>query len=352
MSLSNKISMGVSLLRSKITGYNFPFMVNWAITGRCNLRCIHCYGDYGESQTAELPLELVKETIDKLKKMGTKRFTIEGGEPLFRKDIAEILQYIYDNGMEYSLCSNGIYLSRYIDVVRETCDLLVMSLDGIESRHDKLRGKNTYQKTIEALELAHKHKIKTLLFTCLIDDNVQDIDTLVALTKKYNTRITFNIAVAKIENGDLSERKTLNKLADNNYRLAIKKIQSYKKAGAPIYYSDQNYEQALNWPTFSKEKYWDKELDNVSKKEKKTMIPCYAGKRFIYIECNGDVYPCYQMVGTMTVKNIEKDGIEEAFKFLNKESYCTRCYNLTLSELNLQANLNLDSIKKVVKNYG
>ena len=227
MSLSTKVSMGAALLRAKITGHNFPFMVNWAITGRCNLRCIHCYGDYGESQTAELPLDLVKETIDKLKRMGTKRFTIEGGEPLFRKDIEDILHYIHAQGLEYSLCSNGVYLKRYIDVVRETCDLLVMSLDGIEPRHDRLRGKNTYRKTIEALELAHKHNIKTLLFTCLIDDNVQDIDTLVALAKEYRTRITFNIAVAKIEDGDFSQRKALHKLADDNYRLAIKKIQAY-----------------------------------------------------------------------------------------------------------------------------
>ena len=351
MSFGNKLSMGMSLLRSKITGHHFPFMVNWAITGRCNLRCVHCYGDYGESQTAELPLDLIKQTVDRLKAMGTKRFTIEGGEPLFRKDIAEILRYIYDSGMEYSLCSNGVYLSKYIEVVRETCDLLVMSLDGIEERHDKLRGKNTYKKTIDALELAHKHGVKTLLFTCLIDDNVQDIDTLVELAKQYNTRITFNIAVAKIDESDLTERKALNKLNDDNYRLAIKKIQAYKKQGAPIYYSDKNYEQALNWPTFTKEKYWDRELASLSPQTKKSMIPCYAGKRFIYIECNGDVYPCYQMVGTMQVKNIEKHGIDEAFDFLTKANYCTRCYNLTLSELNLQSDLNLDSVKKVIKNY-
>ena len=351
MSLATKITMGTSLLRSKITGHTFPFMVNWAITGRCNLRCLHCYGDYGESQSAELPLSLIKETIDELKTMGTRRLTIEGGEPLFRPDIGDILAYLHENGMEASLCSNGIYLKKHIDLVKKTVDLLVLSLDGNEERHDKLRGKHTYRKTIEALELAHRHQVRTLLFCCLIDDNIQDIDRLIDLARRHRTRITFNIAVAKIDENHTQERKGLLKLTDDHYRQAIEKIMAYKKKGAPIYYSDANYEQALNWPTFQKEKYWNHELPPLPDKQRDKLVPCYAGKRFCYIECNGDVYPCYQMVGTMKVKNIQQDGVREAFRYLTEASHCNRCYNLTLTELNLQANLNLKAVGKVVKNY-
>ena len=47
MSLATKVRMGLSLLRGRVTGRPVPVLVNWAVTGRCNLRCKHCYGAYG-----------------------------------------------------------------------------------------------------------------------------------------------------------------------------------------------------------------------------------------------------------------------------------------------------------------
>ena len=351
MALNTKLAMGTSLLYSKLTGTPIPFMVNWAITGRCNLRCTHCYGDYGETQSAELPLPLIKETIDELKQMGTRRFTIEGGEPLFRSDVEEILTYIKAYRLEQSLCTNGIYLKKFIDVVEKCVDLLIFSLDGQEAFHDKVRGKLTYKKTIEAMELARKRNIRQLLFCTLIDENIKDIEHVVDLAREYGTSVTFNIAVAKVNESGSGERTALNKMQDEKYKEAIKKIVELKKKGAPIFYSMKNYNQVLNWPDFQKEKYWPEDLDSLPSHTKAQMIPCWAGRRFLYIECNGDVYPCYQMVGTMKVKNIEKDGIKKAFYHLNQSRHCTRCYNLTLSELNLQANLDVGSILQTAKNY-
>ncbi len=324
-------------------------MVNWAITGKCNLRCKHCYGEYGESQTDEISLDIIKKTIIQLKKMGTKRINIEGGEPLFRKDVEEILYTLKEQNIESSLCTNGIYIENHIKTLKECCDLIIFSMDGQEKYHDALRGKHTFKKTIDALKIAKKHHMRTLLFTCLIDDNIEDIDALIEIAYKYQTFITFNIAVSKLTK--TGTREELNKVQDQKYKEAIQKIINYKKKGAPIYYSHTNLKQALNWPTFKKETFNEDALFTISKKEKKTMIPCQAGKKWIYIECDGNVYPCYQLVKTIQVKNIAKDGIEEAFKHLSKINYCTRCYNLTLSELNLQTNLNLESLKEAFSNY-
>ena len=349
MSIINKVDMGLGLLRSKLTGKNFPFMVNWAVTGRCNLRCKHCYGDYGVSQNDELPLKVIKSTIDRLKSMGTKRFTIEGGEPLFRKDIDDILMHIHQKGMEQSLCSNGIFLRDHNKVVKKAVNLLVFSLDGNEENHDNLRGKKTFQKTIEAIELAKKNNINVLLFNCLVDNNIKDIDEVIQVAKEHKINITFNIAVSKIDQNESGRQQFKN---DNNdlFRQAMIKIKKLKDAGDPIYYSDKNFYQTIKWDDFKKEKYWQEEIDALPFEQKKHLVPCYAGKRFIYIECNGDVYPCYAMVGTMKVKNIVKDSVQEAFEWLQKSSYCRSCYNTTLTELNLQSNLDIGAVGSVVKN--
>ena len=334
--------MGLSLLSSKITKKPFPFMVNWAITGNCNLRCKHCYGSYGIVQKGELSLEHVKSCIDEFKKMGTRRITLEGGEPLMHKKIIEIIDHIHSKGIEMSLCTNGILLEKYIEHLEKKVDLIVLSLDGDEKHHNALRGKNNFQKVLNALKTAQSHNIKTLVFSCLVDENIDDVDYLVSLAEEYKTNITFNIAVAKLSGKN--KRRSLNRNKDRAYRSAIKKIMDHKKNGAPIYYSNDNYVQAYNWPAFTAETL--KEKSNF-----KTFIPCYAGINYCYIECNGDMYPCYQTVGTLKVKNIVKHGPKEAFQHLSTLDYCRHCYNLTLSELNLQCGLELKSIIKVIKNY-
>ena len=341
--------MGLSLLSSKIFKKRFPFMVNCAITGNCNLRCKHCYGSYGIIQRGELSLEQVKSCIDELKRMGTGRITLEGGEPLVHKNILDIIDYIHQKKIEMSLCTNGVLLEKYISHIKDKVDLIVLSLDGNEKRHNALRGKNNYKKVLNALKVAQNNDVRTLIFSCLIDKNLEDIDHLVSVANKYRSNITFNIAVAKLSKD--KKRSSLNKVPDEKYRNAIQKIIDYKKKGAPVYYSRDNYMQALNWPSFAVETLDDKIVPEKYKHLSKWFIPCYAGINYCYIECNGDVYPCYQTVGTLKVKNVVRHGAREAFHHLSDLEYCKHCYNLTLSELNLQCRLEIKSIVKVIKNY-
>lgn len=361
--------MGLSLIKAKAVHKNIPIIVNWAITGKCNLRCTHCYGSYGTVQKDELPTEQVLKIIDEAVSLGTRRITIEGGEPLVRKDIVQIIDYINKKGLECSLCTNGVLLDRYISEIKNKVDLVIFSIDGKEENHNKVRGKDNFKKVISAIELAKKNNLRTLIFSTLLDENIDDVDELVNLAKNLNSFIAFNIAVAKLN--DDGKRIPLPKESEEKYRHTIKKILNYKKEGFPIFYSDNNFLQALNWHSFSTERLYDDPLikeetkgeilseqkvrdgDNLYSKQlnKNFLIPCFAGKYYCYIECNGDVYPCYQMVGLLNVKNAVKDGFKSAFEHLSTLKYCKHCYNITISELNLQCKLDFKSVLKVLGNY-
>lgn len=345
-----KIPLAISLLKNNLTGWRSPLIVNWAITGNCNLRCRHCYGNYGSVQKNEISFENIITILDQLKKAGTNRITLEGGEPLVRKDIDQILRAIKARKIEQSLCTNGVFLSKHIEVVKECVDLVVLSLDGNESYHNWLRGEGNYEKVIDAAKLARKEGLRVLFFCCLIDNNINDIDFLVQKAIELDVKITFNIAVSQLTDNDT--RTALEKKSSETYKIALEKIIRYKKEGAPIYYSDHNFQQALSWGDFSKETILAPENGKreVFKKEKH-LIPCKAGKNFCYIECNGDVYPCYQRVGTISAKNVITDGVKTSFKNICDKNRCIHCYNLTLSELNLQSALNLGSVLKAAKNY-
>jgi len=349
MSLRAKAVMGIALACAKCTGRKFPLIVNWAVTGNCNLRCRHCYGAYGAVQKGELTFSEITKALNELKKAGTRRITIEGGEPLMRRDIDDLMDYIRSLGMEMSLCTNGTLLEKHVPAVKRNADLVVISLDGSRDNHDTLRGHGNFDKVIRALNLCREEKIRTLIFSCLIDTNLGDIGFLIDTASACGSAIAFNIAVARYSGTD--ERSSLEKPNRELLRGAISEILQHKKNGAPVFYSTDTFNQAAAWPDFEKESYFSSELSGVPAVSAGTLIPCQAGKAYCYIECTGEMYPCYQTVGVFPAKHIVRDGVEEAFRHISSAPHCVRCYNLTLSELNLQCALSLRALARVGMNY-
>ena len=349
MSFLKKIAIGSSILGAKISGRRAPVILNWAVTGKCNLRCKHCYGSYGRVQNEELSFEAARKLVDAAVKAGTRRMTLEGGEPLVRPDICELMEYIRSKGVEMSLCTNGLLLEKYAGRLKDKIDLVVLSLDGNEKRHDELRGQGSFKAVMKAADIAVKNGLRVLFFTCLIDENINDLELVLRVASEKKGASAFNIVVSKLS-GE-KDRTALQKAPAEKLRAAMALIIELKKKGLPVFYSEQNFRQALCWPDFDKERLYARDIAALSKEARSTLIPCQAGRHFCYVESGGGVYPCYQMVGLLKAGNVRTDGFEKAFKDLGQSEYCKACYNITLSELNLQCGLSFESVLKVAGNY-
>ncbi len=136
---------------------DFPVTVKWYITGRCNLRCRHCYlTDY----TKEVSLNKILEIIDYLAKSGTRHLYFLGGEPLFRKDFPQILKYSTERGFNILAATNALLLTeeKALELKEAGLKVLQISLDSpyLET-HESLRGKGTFQKTIKGIQNAKKY---------------------------------------------------------------------------------------------------------------------------------------------------------------------------------------------------
>ncbi|MGQ9624967.1 MAG: GTP 3',8-cyclase MoaA [Candidatus Bathycorpusculaceae bacterium] len=87
-----------------------------AVTRRCNLRCQYCHGE-GEEGNAESKPEMNVDEIVRIVriavKLGISRVKLTGGEPLMRKDIAEIVKGIAKiQGLsDLSMTTNGTMLA-------------------------------------------------------------------------------------------------------------------------------------------------------------------------------------------------------------------------------------------------
>jgi len=121
-----------------------PYLISYAVTRKCNLKCKHCYSDATEEQASdELLTEEAKRLLDEIANWGIKLLIFDGGEPLCRDDFFDISKYAAQKGLRVVIGSNGTLIDT--DVAKKLKKSGVMavqiSVDGAEARtHDLFRG--------------------------------------------------------------------------------------------------------------------------------------------------------------------------------------------------------------------
>ncbi len=121
-----------------------PYLISYAVTMKCNLKCKHCYSDATEKQAPdELLTEEAKRLLDRIANWGIKLLIFDGGEPLCRDDFFDISKYAAQKGLRVVIGSNGTLID--IDVAKKLKKSGVMavqiSIDGAEAQtHDRFRG--------------------------------------------------------------------------------------------------------------------------------------------------------------------------------------------------------------------
>lgn len=57
-----------------------PMVASIEITNKCNIRCVHCYGNFGEIPCEVMDKENIKKILSDLRKIGVRIIEITGGE--------------------------------------------------------------------------------------------------------------------------------------------------------------------------------------------------------------------------------------------------------------------------------
>lgn len=158
------------------------------ITSNCNLKCIHCYGKFGDvknSAKGVLSTNDWKEIIDKLLINKCKEIQLIGGEPMIHKDFYELLKYAHDKGMErIDFFTNATLINQEsIEVFKKTNASVRVSLYGHNKElHEKItKIKGSFEKTEKALKLLKKSNIRTKIAVVIMRENEKYISEI----KKY-----------------------------------------------------------------------------------------------------------------------------------------------------------------------
>lgn len=116
----------------------------WAITGRCNMKCKHCFLSAPDAKFGEMSHEECMRLIDQMAEMGISRVGLTGGEPLVRPDFFQLVDALIAKGIDVvGIATNGLLVNeRFADELesRNLHPRIFMSYDGTEGWHDWLRG--------------------------------------------------------------------------------------------------------------------------------------------------------------------------------------------------------------------
>lgn len=114
----------------------------WEITLRCNLACAHCGSRAGAARQTELTPAEALDVVRQLAALRVREVTLIGGEAYLRPDWDAIARAIVDAGMDCTLVTGGRGLDAALARRARAAGIanVSVSLDGLETTHDELRG--------------------------------------------------------------------------------------------------------------------------------------------------------------------------------------------------------------------
>jgi len=267
----------------------FPAHPVWEMTTACNLHCIHCHASGGKRAPDELTTEEAKRLIDQLSQVSEFRMmAYTGGEPLVRPDLFELLAYSQALGFSNTMATNATLID---DAVAERLRdhglvIAAVSLDGFDAQtHDYVRGQpGTFEATLKGIRALCRAGILLHINITAMEYNLDQLEPLMALVDELGTGILLMYQLVPVGRGRSIEEAALDLGA--NERL----IRFMAEA--------QRTTHAIMEPVAGPQ-YWPFLLQRsgihggpLLRLGETVFHGCSAGRGFVYVKPNGDVWPC------------------------------------------------------------
>jgi len=322
-----KLPRAVSEIAPKLAGYKLayhglaeppaPINLTLSVTNACNSRCQSC--DIWKIYPAEKERLKDELTIDEIntifRKVGRVYFfNISGGEPFLRKDILEIVKAgcVHLNPTVVHIPTNALSPDR---IASKTEEILIgmqewapgvkltlkPSFDGVGAFHDWVRGiPGNYDKLVATLEKLRDLRAKYDHFrlgvgTVISTMNMARLPEIIEQAGKFGVD-TYISEVAE-EREEMRNVQTGITPTHEEYGKAIAQFRSdtferLKEAGGLELLTQgmrhQYYEITRRWI-----------------RDRKQVVPCYAGISNAHISAYGDLWPCAILAGSKSLGNLK-----------------------------------------------
>jgi radical SAM protein with 4Fe4S-binding SPASM domain len=201
---SESLSGFLTRLQRKANTNRLPLYGSFELTHRCSFRCQHCYlGDQHairQHQSEELDTDEVLSLLDQVIEAGTLFLTLTGGDPLIRKDFAEIYSHAVRGGLLVTVFCNGSLIDdaiislwqkfppRMVEVTMygataATCDEITQTKGSFD----------LFQQGIKRLQ---QNKIHYQLKTILLTNNQHELEQMETIAEELDVHFRYDAIVS------------------------------------------------------------------------------------------------------------------------------------------------------------
>src|SRR5208282_3552084 len=168
-----------------------PLGVLWSVTQRCNLRCPYCHASASSKNYAELPINELITVADKLLTAHPFEIVLNGGEPLLRRDIFQLIEHLRSTNVLLSINTNGTLIDASTAQRLAHLSMIVgVSIDGPDEEVNRLtRGKRVLKQTIGGIRVLVAAGVTTHVLTTITRHNFARIPDIVRLTKSLGVSV-------------------------------------------------------------------------------------------------------------------------------------------------------------------
>jgi len=303
-----------------------PYLVDWAMTSKCNLHCRHCRG----MPQGEISTERARKLITEIAELKPGWVIVEGGEALLRHDLFELLELMRQRQLEVHLITNGTLLNPQILATLKQLGVRVMiSIDGAtQATYEAIRSGADFETVINwARNCAQEGLLEAINFT-ILKINYREILKIFELAASIGIpKINF---IGLKPCADYPEEL----LTPDEYDEAIGlTCQGARQTGVEFFFDEPFF-----WAVV-KEKGLLAQMPAVSAGIlAPSTTACIFGE-YLFIEPNGEVKPC--SFSPMTVGNVNEKPLTEVWQEVltsdffhqikdprSRTGYCQNCQYL------------------------
>ncbi len=264
----NRYNLLKAYLRGDTVLSGLPLSIILSSTSRCNLKCPMCPRAISEFANVDIDFELFKKIVDEGKELFEFVIPQGGGEPLLNPQLVDMVKYCKNLGIRVGFSTNATVLTEDVSrkLIEAGLDYIIFAFDGATpevyeyyrrgAKFDKVR-----ENILNFLKL--KRELKSKVF------------------------VTLQMVRLPLNNGQIKDFYKLWKV-DGVDEIRIKE--------------DEIKIEGVGFK---------EEVEKVAKKKGK-MAPChYLWQGPVYIEENGDVYPCCHAWLSDPIGNIKEKSLAE-----------------------------------------
>jgi len=296
-----------------LAGMKIPLRVTHCVTYRCNLDCSYC-SRHGTGGT-EMSTKEIMAVMESFRSAGCRFWSFNGGEPLIRDDIGDLINHGKNIGLYISFATNGTLVADRTGDIDGT-DMVSISLDGPGEIQDRYRS-SSFARVMKGASALKNRGVPFTFTTVVGTHNLDALGDILDIAERYGTVVFFQ--PIRVQKEDVRE-KSLD-LFPSRERMAdgMRFLLRAREAGRPVASSPGYLEAILSsWP------------------DRMPEVRCRAGRTFCFITPDGYATACCDtLAGTGKITKLDT-RVLGAGAFRNIPRFaCRGCYSSIVLETNL-----------------